>query len=215
MTDRKSRKKEVTARRREQILKAATEVFIRKGFGAATIPEIARTAGLAAGTIYLYFPSKHELFIAAIKNVIITTPLLNLINKIPKTDFAVTFKDIMQNRFALIQSAQMSRMPALMGEVLRDPELKTLWLEQFLEPLLSQFEGIFRVTQPPGKTSHLEPAVAVRAIGGLIFGFLMIKLMEGESGPLNRLPQGKVAGDIVDFVLHGLLGSGVKKENQL
>jgi AcrR family transcriptional regulator len=57
MTDRKSRKKEVTARRREQILKAATEVFIRKGFGAATIPEIARTAGLAAGTIYLYFPS--------------------------------------------------------------------------------------------------------------------------------------------------------------
>lgn len=49
-----------TGERRAQILRAALEVFSRRGFHGATIREIASTAGLAEGTIYLYFPSKLE-----------------------------------------------------------------------------------------------------------------------------------------------------------
>jgi AcrR family transcriptional regulator len=49
-----------TGERRAQILRAALEVFSRRGFHGATIREIASTAGLAEGTIYLYFPSKQE-----------------------------------------------------------------------------------------------------------------------------------------------------------
>jgi AcrR family transcriptional regulator len=49
-----------TGARREQILRAALEVFSRRGFHGATIREIASTAGLAEGTIYLYFPSKQD-----------------------------------------------------------------------------------------------------------------------------------------------------------
>jgi AcrR family transcriptional regulator len=49
-----------TGERRDQILRAALEVFSRRGFHGATIREIASTAGLAEGTIYLYFPSKQE-----------------------------------------------------------------------------------------------------------------------------------------------------------
>jgi AcrR family transcriptional regulator len=206
MTDKASRKKQITARRRGQILKAATEVFIRKGFAAATVPEIARLAGVATGTIYLYYPSKRALLIAAIKNLIITTPLLNLIDKIPKENIAVVSGQIMQNRFDLIQSEEIYRMPALMGEVLRDPELKALWIREFLQPLLTQMEGIYRAMQPPDEPYRVEPAVAVRAVGGLFFGFLMIKLLEGDSGPLDLLPQAKVTEDMVNFILYGLTG---------
>ena len=60
MPDRETRKKQILAKRQEQILKAAMEVFSRKGYAAATIPEIARLAGIAAGTIYLYYPSKRD-----------------------------------------------------------------------------------------------------------------------------------------------------------
>jgi AcrR family transcriptional regulator len=49
-----------TGERRGQILHAALEVFSRRGFHGATIREIAATAGLAEGTIYLYFPSKQD-----------------------------------------------------------------------------------------------------------------------------------------------------------
>ncbi len=53
-------REERAGERRGQILRAALDVFGRKGFHGATIREIAAAAGLAEGTIYLYFPSKQE-----------------------------------------------------------------------------------------------------------------------------------------------------------
>jgi AcrR family transcriptional regulator len=201
MADRKTKKK---SSRQEQILKAALEVISRKGYAAATIPEIAQAAGVATGTIYIYYPSKRELFVAIIKNLIITTPLLDLIEKLPREDFILTFKAILQERFNLIDSEPMSRMPSLMGEVQRDPELKALWNEKFLQPMLSQLDGLYCLMMASGKLRPVEPAVAVRAVGGLIMGFLILKLMEGESSPINKLPREKVAEELANFVLYGL-----------
>src|SRR5436305_12986276 len=45
-------------RRRETILDAARQVFLRDGFAAAHMSEIARRAKIAVGTLYLYFDSK-------------------------------------------------------------------------------------------------------------------------------------------------------------
>src|SRR5215475_13303577 len=51
-------------RRRAQILAAASRVFARQGFHRTTVREVAREAGIADGTIYLYFASKQELLLA-------------------------------------------------------------------------------------------------------------------------------------------------------
>jgi AcrR family transcriptional regulator len=213
MADRKTRKK---GTRQGQILKAALEVFSRKGYAAATIPEIARAAGVATGTIYIYYPSKRELFVAVINNFIITTPLLNLIDKIPKDkDIDATFKQIMYNRFDLIDSEPMSRIPSLMGEVQRDPELKALWNEKFLQPFLARMEKFYRLMMVSGKVRQMEPAVTVRVVGGLIMGFLILKIMEGEASPINRLPREKVAEELMNFVFYGLTSEGEPKEDTL
>src|SRR3990170_8026576 len=50
--------------RREAILAAARKVFARKGFEGSTIVDIAREAGVASGTVYLYYASKLDLFAA-------------------------------------------------------------------------------------------------------------------------------------------------------
>lgn len=50
--------------KRGHILAAAAEVFARRGFGEATVDEIAAAAGVGKGTIYLYFPGKRGLFLA-------------------------------------------------------------------------------------------------------------------------------------------------------
>jgi AcrR family transcriptional regulator len=50
--------------KQQAIVGAALEVFARRGFTAATIEEIARTAGLGKGTVYQYFGSKDDLFFA-------------------------------------------------------------------------------------------------------------------------------------------------------
>jgi AcrR family transcriptional regulator len=47
--------------RRDTIIKAARNVFLRDGFDEAKMADIAAEAGVAPGTLYLYFPSKEKL----------------------------------------------------------------------------------------------------------------------------------------------------------
>jgi AcrR family transcriptional regulator len=59
--ERKEREKE---RRREEILDAAQRVFVEKGLTTATVDDIAIAAELSKGTLYLYFESKEDIYIA-------------------------------------------------------------------------------------------------------------------------------------------------------
>jgi AcrR family transcriptional regulator len=59
-------KRDVVAEfRRGEILNAARRVFASRGFAAATVDEIAREAGIAKGTIYLYYRSKGDVYAGA------------------------------------------------------------------------------------------------------------------------------------------------------
>ncbi len=49
------------ADKREAILRAATQVFARNGYFNSKVADIARVAGVADGTVYLYFKSKEEI----------------------------------------------------------------------------------------------------------------------------------------------------------
>ncbi len=48
--------------RRAAILDAALDVFSENGFAAARLDDVAQKAGVAKGTLYLYFPDKESLF---------------------------------------------------------------------------------------------------------------------------------------------------------
>jgi TetR/AcrR family fatty acid metabolism transcriptional regulator len=50
--------------KREAILKAAVRIFAEHGFFNAQVADVARAAGVAAGTVYLYFKSKDDLLIS-------------------------------------------------------------------------------------------------------------------------------------------------------
>jgi AcrR family transcriptional regulator len=63
--------------RQQAILKAALEVFSEHGFAAARLEDIARRAGVAKGTLYLYFPDKETLFERMLQSV--TAPALALL----------------------------------------------------------------------------------------------------------------------------------------
>jgi TetR/AcrR family transcriptional regulator, fatty acid metabolism regulator protein len=52
-----------TEDKRQRILEAAVKVFARKGYFAARVSEIAKRAGVADGTIYLYFESKEDILV--------------------------------------------------------------------------------------------------------------------------------------------------------
>jgi len=53
-----------TSDKRGMILKAATKVFAQHGFFQSQVADVARVAGVAAGTVYLYFESKDDLLVS-------------------------------------------------------------------------------------------------------------------------------------------------------
>lgn len=60
----RTRRERQRLERRDAILAAAQKVFARKSYEGSTMADIAREAGVAAGTVYLYYDSKTELFAA-------------------------------------------------------------------------------------------------------------------------------------------------------
>jgi TetR/AcrR family transcriptional regulator, fatty acid metabolism regulator protein len=53
--------------KRDRILDAATKVFAKRGFFAAQVADVAKRAGVAAGTVYLYFKSKDDLLLSLVE----------------------------------------------------------------------------------------------------------------------------------------------------
>ena len=64
----RARRDEDKAERRLAILDAATRMLAQHGYHEITMAEVARRTGLAKGTLYLYFKSKEELFLAALES---------------------------------------------------------------------------------------------------------------------------------------------------
>lgn len=60
----RARSSEDKQARRDTILTAAAAAFVAEPFDVITVESVARRAGLAKGTVYLYFASKEELFLA-------------------------------------------------------------------------------------------------------------------------------------------------------
>jgi AcrR family transcriptional regulator len=67
----KTKREVVSEFRCGEILEAARKVFAKRGFNQTTVDGIASAAGIAKGTIYLYFHSKREIYLEALKRDIL------------------------------------------------------------------------------------------------------------------------------------------------
>jgi AcrR family transcriptional regulator len=63
-TPKRERRKEA---RPGELLDAALDLFVEKGFSATRVDEVAARAGVSKGTLFLYFPSKVDLFKAVVR----------------------------------------------------------------------------------------------------------------------------------------------------
>ena len=87
--------------RRQAILKAALEVFAAHGFEAARLDDVAARAGVAKGTLYLYFRDKEALFEALVRNAV--SPIMEQMSKVAAAP------DVLAARGARGRSSRCSR----------------------------------------------------------------------------------------------------------
>jgi AcrR family transcriptional regulator len=140
--ERKEREKE---RRKEEILDAAQRVFVEKGLTTATVDDIAAAAELSKGTLYLYFESKEDIYIALMMrglhllysmfNEIISTET-SVVKTLHRMEEAYTeFFNTQRNYFRMMDSAYRPNVHKDVSEEMRKiyaVESKKNW-EQIIE----------------------------------------------------------------------------------
>lgn len=94
------KRREASEQRRQAILDAAIDVFATDGFAAARLDDVAAKAGVAKGTIYLFFKDKEDLFEQIL--MIAVRPVLGQAQVIA-SDTSLPFDALLQQLFAFLR----------------------------------------------------------------------------------------------------------------
>jgi AcrR family transcriptional regulator len=127
-----------------EILEAALAVFAEKGYAAARMEDIAVRAGVTKGTIYLYFPSKEEVFKSLARQHIGENLLLAAEQAKAFDGSAFDFLSIFYAAFLdrMIHSGAVVLPKIIIGESGNFPELARFWRVEVIEKAFDMLSGI-------------------------------------------------------------------------
>lgn len=207
MRETEDTKEQTRELRRKQILDAALAVFSRKGYGEATIPDIAQEAGVAVGTMYNYYESKRDLLVSLVHNYVLTEPLKELFEQLAQEDERTSLQAIIENGLDW-GSDDLRGFLFVFTEVLRDPELGEQFAGQFLASVLQSLEKYVAERVSSGDFRRVDHKVAARALCGMILGFLLLRQLEGEHSPTRATPLPEMTAELADIILEGFQNRG-------
>ena len=190
----------VPTHKRQRILRAATDVFAQSGYFTAKVSDIAKAAGVADGTIYLYFDGKEDL-------------LVNIFREHTRNYLISLERDLTQGRrpedrirIAIrhhLEALGRDRALAIVAQVELRHSLKFMALlshEEVADYLnilrkvveQGQHEGVFRST--------LHPQLVAKAIFGVLDEMVTSWILSEKDYDLAGQADG-----VADFILNGLL----------
>jgi AcrR family transcriptional regulator len=125
--------------KRRQILDGAKKVFMDLGFDGASMGEIARSAGVSKGTLYVYFADKNRLFEAIVEEEMLDQQKVAF-NFEPDRDVATTLREFGQAYIELLcRPAGGSAIRTVMAIAERMPDVGRRYYEQVLEKTIGRF----------------------------------------------------------------------------
>jgi TetR/AcrR family fatty acid metabolism transcriptional regulator len=134
--------------KREAILRAATDVFAERGFFNAQVADVARAAGVAAGTVYLYFRGKDDLLVSIFERTMREAIADGRSCIEPLTDPIAQLRAI-----ARVHLDRMGRDRSLAVVFQVELRQSTKFMERFSATLLRDYLGIIRGIIVAGQAS--------------------------------------------------------------
>lgn len=192
--------------RPQELLDAALDLFVERGFAATRLDDVARAAGVSKGTLYLYFCSKEELFKAVVRESVV--PHLGEAEGMLDHftgDSAQLLRGLMTTWWDKIGNTKLSGLTKLMiAEAGNFPDLARFYQEEVIdrgEKLVTKMleRGIAR-----GEMRPVDIQIASRI---LIAPILMMMLWKHSEGVCQIAPDqlGAYLEQFIDMALHGLL----------
>jgi len=186
--------------KREAILKAATRVFAEKGFFNAKVADIASAAGIADGTVYLYFKGKdeilHSIFDRAMEDFIGRgrREISDLIDPIDRLRRIAELH---------LESLGADREKAVVFQV----ELRgsTKFMEEFSAAGFAEYLDIIRQTIDDGQRAGVFRKDIKSVIAAKIFYGALDEMVTNWVLSKNAYPLEPMAGEVVKLLLGGIV----------
>ena len=190
-----------------ELLDAALDLFVEKGFSATRVEEVAARAGVSKGTLFLYFQSKEDLFKAVVRE--------NIANKFPawQEEF-VTFEGTSSDmlRYALVSwwerigKTRASGITKLvMSEAQNFPEIAAFYQEEVIKPGNAMIHSILERGVQSGEFRNMDLEQAVHIIVAPMIFLMMWKHSMGACAASAKIvdPEQFIHMQ-VDVLLHGM-----------
>jgi len=139
--------------RPSEIIEAAIEIFGERGFGAARLEDVARRAGVAKGTVFVYFSTKEDLFRAVAQSV--------LSSHLDRLQAAATGLDKPMAELVPLLLGQVAavigrgRLPAMMRLLIAEsrqfPDLARVWHDEVVSKVLGLLTATIERAQARGE----------------------------------------------------------------
>ena len=200
------KRRRLKEQRPADIVAAALAVFAEKGFAGARMEEIAVRAEVSKGTIYLYFPTKEELFRAVVQAAVV--PNIAAIQATAlATDcpFAELVRSLLPRFAELITAIPLGAvLKMVIGESRNFPELARVWHDDVVQRGVGLLSAIIAQAQARGEVRPGDPRIhAFSLIGPMLLGVIWRETFTPIGAAEVDLPA--VARQHAETVLEGLL----------
>lgn len=184
MTDTKpkwSRRKED---RPAEIVEAAMDVFVEHGFAGTKLSEVAKRAGVAKGTLYLYFDTKEDLFRATARQALAANLDAMEQSSAAFAGSVTEFVPVLLKRAAGRMGD--GRIPGIVRMVLGEsrafPDLARIWHDEVVSRVLTLLSGMIANAQARGEIRPGDPNLyAFSVIGPMVLGLLFHEFFGHDS----------------------------------
>jgi TetR/AcrR family transcriptional regulator len=160
-----------------ELLEAALDLFVEKGFAATRSEEVAARAGVSKGTLFLYFPSKEDLFKAVVRENI-AGHVLNGASKVaaftgPTADLLPHLMLEWWRRYGATKASGISKL--IISEASNFPELARFYQDEVITPGHALIRGVLQRGIDRGEFRPLDLDYAVQAVLAPLIFLLMWK----------------------------------------
>src|SRR3954465_7848949 len=183
----------------EAILRAATDVFAERGFFNAQVADVARAAGVAAGTVYLYFRGKDDLLISIFERTMTDAIAAGRESVAAKRGAVERLREIGRLHFERLGR---DRNLAVVFQV--ELRQSTKFMERFSATYLRQYLGIIRDLIAEGQADgvfrqRVNPTIAAKMFFGVLDEMATNWVLSKRKYSLAAQ-----AGEVVDLFVGGL-----------
>jgi AcrR family transcriptional regulator len=195
--------------RPQELLAAALDLFVERGFASTRLEDVAKRAGVSKGTLYLYFENKEDLFKAVVRNSIV--PVIGEA-EVSIAAFNGHSADLLRNvihswwqRIGATKASGIVKL--VMAEAGNFPELAQFYQDEVITRGTNMIRSMLERAIERGE---FRPINVVQMAQVLVAPMLTLITWKHSVAPCDRgeLDPSAFLNTFLDMVLYGLLPAG-------